>query len=261
MRERGVQSRRARAAEAGADPSGSSGGGPGYWPALAIIAVIIATAGWTTVGVLVVNDKPAAVASGPIESDESIDDEEEIPDDEPQPESHLFPDLEALLPTEAAGTQLSAESITGTDFIPDDGSVDGVIAYLTSVGKTPADVQAALAGDPEQRIDLDSVWVYRLAGVEPEGLRDALIEGVLRANFPEIVMSPVTVGDKAVVQGAIDGIYSTWYINDGLLFEIESFDEAISTAILAGLPPASAVPSLVAPSAAPSADASAAPAP
>ncbi|MDP9483150.1 MAG: hypothetical protein M3P84_08015 [Chloroflexota bacterium] len=234
------------------DPSGSSGGGPGYWPALAIIAVIIATAGWTTVGVLVVNDRPA-VASGPIESDEAIDDEEEIPDDEPQPESHLFPDLEALLPTEAAGTQLAAESITGTDFLPDDGSVDSVIAYLTSVGKTPADVQAALTGDPEQRIDLDSVWVYRLAGVAPEGLRDALIEGVLRANFPEIVMAPVTVGDKAVVLGAIDGIYSTWYIHDGLLFEIESFDEDISTAILAGLPPAEAVPSAAAPSAAESA--------
>ncbi len=257
MRERGVQSRRARAAEAGAEPSGPSGGGPGYWPALAIIAVIIATAGWTTVGVLVVNDSPAAVASGPIETDESIDDEEEIPDDEePAPESHLFPDLEALLPTEAAGSQLAAESITGTDFLPDDGSVDSVIAYLTSVGKTPADVQAALTGDPEQRIDLDSVWVYRLAGAEPEGLRDSLIEGVLRANFPEIVMSPITVGDKAVVQGSIDGIYSTWYIHDGLLYEIESFDEAISTAILAGLPPASAVPS-----AAPSAAASASPAP
>ena len=39
VRERGVQSRRARAAEPGANSPGSSGGGPGFWPALAIIAV------------------------------------------------------------------------------------------------------------------------------------------------------------------------------------------------------------------------------
>ena len=81
----------------------SSGGGPGFWPALAIIAVIVATAGWTTVGVLVLNDKAAPAASADTASDEPID-EGDVPSDEAIPESHMFPDLEALLPADVGGT-------------------------------------------------------------------------------------------------------------------------------------------------------------
>ncbi len=253
MRERGVQSRRARASEPGALPPGSSGGGPGYWPALAIIAVIIATAGWTTVGVLVLN-KPAAVASSPIETDEAID-EETPPEDSEIPPSHDFADLEALLPTELECTPLDVQSFTGTEFIFDDSWGTSMSAFLTSVGKTPADLQIAQAQDPDGVLDLEVVLAFRLPGVEPEQLRDAVING-WKVDFPELTTATTTIADKAVTTGtfAEDQAASIWYLNDGIVFDIESGDVALGTKILSGLPPASAAAAPSATCAPPSAE-------
>ncbi len=238
MRERGVQSRRARAAESGPN-LGGSGGGPGVWPALAIIAIIIATAGWTTVGVLVLN-KPAAATTAPAGSDVPID--ESLPP-ENIPESHLFPDLEALLPAQVAGTPLSVQSFTGTDFIIEDGWGTSMTAFLTSVGKTPADLQLGHAEDPDAVLDLDAILVFRLDGVKPETLRDAIING-WRTDFPDLTTSTATVADKAITKGAFgeDAIGSVWYVHDGLVYDIESYDEALATTILAALPPATTPP-------------------
>jgi hypothetical protein len=236
-----VQSRRARAAELGTSPGGSpSGGGPGFWPALAIIAVIVATAGWTTVGVLVLNDKPGPAASADASSGDVID-EESLPPDEAVPESHTFPDLEALLPADVGGTPLAVQSFTGADVLTDDSWGASITAFLTTVGKTPADLQVARAEDPEGLIDLDSIWAFRLADVPPEKLRDAIVDG-WRVDFPDLVTSNATLVDKAVTKGSFgeDAIGSIWYINDGVVFDIESYDEALSTNILAALPPASA---------------------
>lgn len=240
MRERGVQSRRAR--ESGPNLLGSpGGGGPGIWPAVAIIAVIIATAGWTTVGVLVLN-KPAATASAPAASDDVID-EGSLPPDEPLPESHLFPDLEALLPTEVDATKLNVQSMTGTDWIPDDGWGTGMTTFLTSVGKTPADLQLAQAEDPDQGLDLDFIVVFRLAGVAPETLQDQIING-WRTDFPELTTTTATIAGKAITKGSFgeDAVGSIWYLHDGVIYDIESSDETLATTILAALPPATTPP-------------------
>ncbi len=263
MRERGVQSRRARTAESGTNPTGSKpGGGAGYWPIVAIIAVIVATAGWTTVGVLVMNDKPADIAAAPSASDEPIDEESLPPEEEPLPESHTFPDLEALLPTEVDGTKLVVQSFTGTDVLVDDAWGTSVTQFLASIGKTPADLQAARAEDPDGVIDLDSIWAFRVAGVEPEKLRDAIVNG-WRVDFPELATSNATLEGKDVMKGSFgeDAIGSIWYIHDGVVFDIESYDEALSTSILASLPPSSAPAKSPAASPAASSAASATPAP
>jgi hypothetical protein len=239
VRERGVQSRRARESESGAYSPGSSGGGPGYWPALAIIAVIIATAGWTTVGVLLLTDKPAAVASGPIESDAAIIDDQTPPADEEVPPSHAFADLEAFLPSELDCTPLDLQSFDGTEFIYDDSWGTSMSAFLTSVGKTPADLQIGQAQDPDGVLDLEVVLAFRLPGVAPETLRDAVVNG-WRVDFPELTTGTSTIVDKTVTTGtfAEDQPASIWYINDGVVFDIESGDETLGTNILAGLPPA-----------------------
>ena len=244
MRERGVQSRRARAGEPGSTPGApTSGSGPGFWPTLAIIAVIVATAGWTTVGVLLVTDRGGATAGAPEATDPGIDEGDLPSDDAEIPESHLFPDLEELLPAEVNGTPLVVQSFTGTDVLVEDSWGQSVTAFLATVGKTPADLQAARAEDPEGLIDLDSIWAFRLADVAPEKLRDAIIEG-WRVDFPDLTTSTATIVDKAVTKGSFgeDAIGSIWYIDGGVVYDIESYDEALSTSILALLPPASEVP-------------------
>ncbi|MGZ8501880.1 MAG: hypothetical protein ACXWW6_03400 [Candidatus Limnocylindrales bacterium] len=245
----------------GSKPGGPpSGGGPGYWPAVALIAVIIATAGWTTVGVLVLNPRTAAVASEPIATDEALGDES-FPPEEEVSESHTFPDLEALLPAVVDGAPLAIQSFTGADVFPEEGWGTSVRGFLTSIGKTPEDVQAAVAEDPQGALALDFLWAYRLADVEPKTLRDAIIAG-WRVDYPELKVTTATVAGKAVTRVAYfeDVVGSTLYIHDGTLFDIESEDEALSTTILAALPPASS-PAPSASGSAASAPASASPAP
>ena len=81
MRERGVQSRRVRPGQVEphrrpGPPPQRPGGNGNFWQVLAIIALVAATAGWTTVAVLALRPAPAAEAEVPIE--ESFDPEATI---------------------------------------------------------------------------------------------------------------------------------------------------------------------------------------
>ena len=204
---------------------------------------------------MALNSGPGTTAAAPSASAEPEAPLEDLVDasDEPIEELHEAPDLEAVLPTEIDGTALATQSWTGDTLLSDGGTWSTAIAsFLTSAGKTPADLTAAQALDPADLID-HSVGVFRVDGVDVEALRDALANAWV-ADYPELVTSTVTLGDIEVVKGDFgeDAIDSYWYIKDGLLFDVESSDEAIATAILTGIrdgtggTPASASPSAAA---------------
>lgn len=275
MRERGTQSRRARSADGGPidDPtddsmpsptprppsrtqrttsSGSAAGGAGYWPAVAIIAIVVATAGWTTVAVMALNGGGGTTAAIPSASDDpnaTFDDTEADFSEEPIAESHDAPDLEALLPTEVAGTPLTLQSWTGDTLLSDGGTwSEALTTYLTSIGRSPADLTAAQALDPTETID-HSVGVFRVPGVPTADLRDALVNA-WKNDYPELAISTVTLDGIEVTKGDFgeDAIDSYWYEKDGLLYDVETSDEAIATTILASIrdgsfPTSSAAPS------------------
>jgi hypothetical protein len=225
-------SRTPRATQGGGGPSR----GAGYWPALAIIAIVVATAGWTTVAVMAINDGgPAAAASeDPIEDPDASFAEEDF-SEEPVEDRHDAQDLEALLPTEIAGTPLSLQSWTGDTLLSDDAWSVAVAGFLTSVGKTPVDLAAAQAVDPTQAID-HSVGVFRLPGIPVEDLRSALVDA-WKSDYPELVVSTITLDGMEVVKGDFgeDSIDSYWYEKDDLLFDVETSDESIATTVLAGI--------------------------
>jgi hypothetical protein len=262
VRERGTQSRRAKGADGGPidDPtdaqvpsatprpptrtprvtsSGRASGGAGYWPAVAIIAIVVATAGWTTVAVMALNGSGGSTAVVPSASDDpnaTIDDTEADFSEEPIAESHEAPDLEALLPTEVGGTPLTLQSWTGDTLLSDGGTwSEALTTYLTSIGKSPADLTAAQALDPSETID-HSVGVFRVPGVPTSDLRDALVNA-WKNDYPELAISTVTLDGIEVTKGDFgeDAIDSYWYEKDGLLFDVETSDEAIATTILAGI--------------------------
>ena len=116
MRERGTQSRRVRdiSVEPVRRPGPPPRGGTNFWQALAIVALIAATAGWTTVAVLALRG-PAGAAAVASEDPNASADASTAPD----VPSHDVPALEAFLPTSVKGTALDAQSVTG-----DDGLID-----------------------------------------------------------------------------------------------------------------------------------------
>jgi len=234
VRERGVQSRRVKAgpvepARRSTPPKGS---GVSFWQALAIIALIAATAGWTTVGVLALRPAgPAAVPTDSADPNAAADasDSQDVP-------SHDVPDLEGYLPTALNGSTLDVQSVTGADgLISDDAWSTALQKFLTAESKQPADLGYAFASDPSENVDV-SIGVYRVNGVQAAPLHDALVEG-WKGLAPTVKLSEVTLGGKKVTKGddGTDSPFSYLYVRDNLVYEIYTSDESIAIAALAAL--------------------------
>jgi hypothetical protein len=252
MRVRGAQVRRARAAGAGPPPPPD--GRLRFWQALAVVALVAATAGWATVAVITLRPAPAAeaLASPTTAPPADIALPSEDASVEPPVLSHAVADLEALLPAELNGTSLTRESWTG-DTIQDDPWIASLTTFLTGVGKTPADLQASQAYDPVGTLDL-SAGVFRVADVVPAKLLAAMI-AAWKENYPDLKTAQASVGGFDVTTGDFgqgQGTTSYWYLRGGAVFDIETTDPTIAQAALAALPTAGA-------SSAPSSAASASP--
>lgn len=256
MRERGVQARRARAVEGDAPRNPPPASGVRFWQAIAIVALIAATAGWTTVAVIATRPSAPAVAvaspsNEPLPSDEASA--------EPPVESHEVADLEALLPAGLNGTGLTRESWTGATILGDDNWSTSVTTFLTGAGKTAADLQASQAYDPAGSLDM-SAGAFRVAGIEAVKLRDAMI-AAWKGDYPDLKVSTIKIGGLDVTTGDFGdgGVNSYWYVRDNVVFDIETSDPSIAQAALAALPapgasapPSSSAPGSASPAAAPS---------
>jgi hypothetical protein len=237
VRERGVQSRRGRGPtiEGSRRPGPPPRRGGNFWQALAIVALIAATAGWTTVAVLALRDTSVAEAS-PSDSVEPLpSDDSSLP---PVADSHDVPDLEPLLPTQLNSTALKAESWTGDTVLTGDNWSVSMTSFLTRVGKGPTDLQVAQAYDPTQNLD-GSVGIYRVPGVDATKVRDALVQA-WKGDSPDLKVSQVTLGGKEVTKGdfGTDSVNSYLYVTGDLVYDIETSDETIATAALNSLPAA-----------------------
>ena len=252
MRERGVQSRRVRAGRvepAGHDapPAVSRGN---IWQVIAIVALVAATAGWTTVAVLTLGGGGgSSAAASPSDSfDPLASDEPTLP---PVADTHDAPDLEAYLPLTLNDTTLQVQSWTGDSILTDDAWSTSLTAFLTGAGKTSKDLRVAQAFDPTQALD-GSIGVYRATGVQATALRDALV-AAWKVDYPEMTVSTVKLDGKDVTRCDFgeDTIASYLYVRDDLVFDVETTDEAIAAAAFAALPVPGASPPLP-PSAVPS---------
>ena len=235
MRERGTQSRRVPPGkvEPVQRPAPPARGGSNFWQGLAIVALIAATAGWTTVAVLAMRS-PSTPGAAVASIDPNATDNASIP---PASPTHDVPELEAFLPATVNGTALDAQSVTGDDgLIGGDEWSTAMTTFLTGASKTAKDLQYAFASDPASAIDI-SVGVYRVVGVDANALRDALVQG-WKALAPEVKISNVTLDGKDVLKGddGADYPFSYLYVRGTVVYEIYTSDESIATAAFKVLP-------------------------
>lgn len=240
MRDRGPRTRRSASGRLDAPlstpPSRSS---LNLWQAIAIIALIAATAGWTTAIVLATRQGSVAEASA-----SAPDDNGAIPSDQetapPVADTHDAPQLEALLPTSIQDTPLQIESWTGTSILNDDAYSGSMRSFLNAQSKAAEDLLEAQAYDPTAGLDF-SIAVYQLPGVAPDKLRDALIAAwKTDPDVASVPVSTVTLDGKTVTRMDFpaDTADSYLYVRDDLVFDIESSDEAIVTKAIQDLPKA-----------------------
>ena len=252
MRDQGPRTR--RSATGRMDPPTStppSRSSLNLWQAIAIIALIAATAGWTTAIVLATRQGTVAEASA-----STPDDNGDIPSDgdtaPPVAETHDAPQLEALLPTTIQDpttkqdTPLQVESWTGTAILNDDAYSDSLRSFLNAQTKTADELLEAQSYDPTAALDF-SVAVYQLPGVAPDKLRDALIAAwKVDPDVSSVPVSTVTIDGKTLTKMDFpeDTADSYLYVRDedGVVFDIESSDVAIVTKALQELPKAGSTP-------------------
>ncbi len=235
MRERGVQSRRVKAGpvEPARRSTPPKRNGVNFWQALAIIALIAATAGWTTVGVLALRPAGTAVATDSSDPNAAADDS----DAARRPEPRRARSRGRTCPTSLNGTALDVQSVTGDDgLIGGDEWSTAMTKFLTAESKQPADLGYAFASDPTENTDI-SIGVYRVNGVDAAPLHDALVEG-WKGLAPTVKVSDITLGGKKVTKGddGTDYPFSYLYVRDNVVYEIYTSDESIATAALAALP-------------------------
>jgi hypothetical protein len=234
VRERGVQSRRVRESkEAVRRPAPASS--TNMWQVIAIVALLAATAGWTTVAVMALrpSDTASAVASPTDSADPGASDE---PTAVPVADTHDAPDLELALPTAVNGVDLQVQSVTGEGLLSDDAWSTVVTTFLTSIGKTAKDLQFAQAADPTQSMD-GSFEVYRVPGVDGAKLRDTLITA-WKGDFPDLKLTDVTVAGQKMIKGEFDTDTppSYLYARGEYLYDIWTNDPTIAAAGISALP-------------------------
>jgi hypothetical protein len=222
-------------------PPAPRSSGPDPWQAIAIVALIAAAAGWTTVALLAFRE-PATTAvvestapSATIDSGlggSSRPDDEVIP---PDVESHEDPALEAILPTEVGGVALLAQSVEGGAILTDDAWSSTVTDFLSSVDRTSADLHLAEASDPNGILDI-SVDVYRIDGIDGKSLRDVLLAAWSGDN-PDLVVTDVTIGGAHVSKLDFgEGVPVSYVlVRDEFVFDVWTDDLDLATEAMAVL--------------------------
>jgi hypothetical protein len=247
VRERGIQSRRVRPGPVEpkrrpGPPPQRSGGNGNFWQVLAIIALVAATAGWTTVAVMALRPGPSAQAEVPVESfDPEATDDTDVP---PVADTHDAPELESLLPTTLSGANLVAQSFDGDGYLIDDPWSAAMTASLIAACKTPADLHVAQAYDPDQVIDA-LVYVFKVDGLEAATVGEALL-AAWKGDYPSMTVSQVELGGKQITKGEFgEDVHSYVYVSGDFVYDIETADESVAEAALAGLPAQSGSPAPV----------------
>ena len=220
-----------------------------FWSTVAIVAIILATAGWTTTGVLLLTGRPdsaGAQAAPAVPTDEAA-----IPSDlasEPDDvSSHEAPELEALLPATLEGTPLSAQSWAGENvFLPQDPWSTAMRAFVAKKQLDVGGFSIARTQDPDGGLDL-TIDALQLTGATPATLMEGMTAAFTAADAT-FKTAQTTIAGKKVWKGVSTEttLLSFWLAGDGVVFDVETEDAALATAairaLIGGAAPASASP-------------------
>lgn len=148
---------------------------------------------------------------------------------------HAAPELEALLPSEIDGTQLTKASATGAGVFGSDAFSREMTRFLASAGKKPTDLRFANARDPTQALDVET-GVFQASGVEARALRAAIVESS-RPGAPGLTTSTGTLSGKRVtILAYASGSTLYLYEHGDLVFYVGTQSNELASKVLALLP-------------------------
>ncbi len=178
----------------------------------------------------------AAPSAEPASSGEALP--SDVAGASPSPDaSPVAPELQALLPTEVAGTALASDSAIGTDVLGSDTPSRAMIAALKTIDRTPADLHVAQAQDSAGNLDL-YLLAFSAPGTPAAVLRPIIINAWLSGSAPGVTVSTVTVGGRQLTKVSYGdgGPTSYVYATGEAVIVIETADEALAGTVAKLLP-------------------------
>jgi hypothetical protein len=148
---------------------------------------------------------------------------------------HNAAELEALLPDKIGNETLTKSSSTGADFLKSTLADPAIVAWLQSLGKSPADVSVATAIGIQSSV---LIFAFRVAGVDHTTLITALKKAVDDGMDTPLTWTPASVGGKNVETAVEPSQEGTVYLygTADLVFEISAKDPAVAGEVLSKLP-------------------------
>lgn len=152
---------------------------------------------------------------------------------------HSDPALEALLPRQVAGTNLTTYSLSLDELLKSGaGDPAAINAFLQSLGKTSADASVAGAFDPTAKLR-GTILAYKINGADPAGLLAGIVAFARSDVGATAAVRTGTVGGKGVtIVSAGSGSNDTqWlYARGDVVFAVQAADEAGAAGYLQALP-------------------------
>lgn len=155
------------------------------------------------------------------------------PSQTPVAESHVSPDLEAVLPHVVGTTTFISQSILGTVALQTDAASQALIASLKKLGKTPADLEIAEAQDPSGSFKA-YLFAYRVKGVTAAVLGQAVVDSLLVDTSSAPKRSQVSLaGHPTTKLTYATGSSVYLYQLRDVVVAIETPDESLASQVLA----------------------------
>ena len=192
-------------------------GSPRPSPSTAVGSPAIGSPGASTTG-----SAPAAAADG------SAD-----PGDQ-----HAAPDLEALLPRKIGGVALTYQSTDGTTALAgNDTSTTALVASLTQMGKTAADLDIAEAYDGDGSLDAQII-AFRVKGVGADKLGQAILDSWLSDGASGITSAKTTISGKTVTKVTYSdgGPADYLYLKGDVVYDLSTSTDSVVTETISLFP-------------------------
>jgi hypothetical protein len=158
--------------------------------------------------------------------------------------SPAAPVLEAEMPHAVHGTTLTVQSATDATSLGTTPSNRALDAAMTSLGKTPADLEVADAADASGALAI-SVLGFRVAGIDPAKLRTVVLDAWLSINTPGVTVSTVNLaGTPATMVTYGDSGPSEYvFVHGDSVLVVETTDQSLAASVVTALAAPSSAPS------------------
>lgn len=153
-------------------------------------------------------------------------------------EQHAAPDLEALLPRKIGGVALTYQSTDGTTALAgDDASTKALVASLTQMGKTVADLDIAEAYDGDGSLDAQII-AFRVTGISADKLGQAILDSWLSDGASGITSAKTTISGKTVTKVTYSdgGPADYLYLKGEVVYDLSTSTDSVVTDTLSQFP-------------------------